>query len=1143
MITRWSNSLMFRLVTYFLLISLASTIAVGALSYYLARESLTQSVFDRLTTIANLKESELKRWVNEQTEEVVFIADTPELQTAVSQLVPLVTNDIPPTDPAYQALHDDIQARLVNLANHKESISEIFILTSVGGKIIVSTNPEHEGLYRVNDTYFRKGKFETFVQNVYPSPLTGKPAMTISTPLFDSEGKKIAVLAAHLNLSEMDEIVQTPESLAETGESYLVDKFNVFVSSERFGRIEFPRGVHTPAIDAAIQGKSGYGLYQNYQGEPVIGAYRWIGELELALLVEQNEAAALLPAQRVAITIGIVGGITALLLAIGVYLLARQIAQPILTLTETAVLVAEGNLSTLSPITSQDEIGLLATAFNKMITQLRTLYSGLENKIQELQQTEAALQRYAHRLETLHEIDRALLTAQSPHEIANAALIHIHTLIPCHRSSVTIFNFAENQAEIIAAHGNTIPGLLPGTKFSLENNSLLKDLQQGTPHVISSPESMEQDTSLSKEVLRSGLISYINFPLLWQNQLIGSLNLAGKTADFLNQENINIGQEIANQLAVAIRQTQLLEATQRQLKELSLLHAVALATTEATDENSLIEKATEAIGSILTPHNFGIMLIDETTGSLKVMPSYRGVPEKNARQYLPKGTGITGYVAQTGRPLRIGDVTQDPRYYNADPAVRSELCVPLIVNDHPIGIINIESTQKDAFSAEDETLLTTLAHQLALGIQKIRLFNQTQQEIERRRRIEKALREARDHLEMRVSERTAELTLLNRASQSLITSLNLEDVLTTVLEELRNLLDVVACSVWLLDEQTNELVCYQSSGPQGEQVRGWRLPANKGILGWAVQNKTSVLTHDAQQDTRHLRDLDEQLPLQSRSLLTLPLIIHGRVIGALQAIDDHPNRFTDSDRELLESLAATAAFAIENARLYNLARKDAQTKATLLKEVNHRVKNNLSAIIGLLYAERRHAKIKDEAIYQKIMNDLITRVQGLATVHNLLSASEWTPVLLTDLVNQLIHSTIRTLPASKSVNIIISPSPIRITAEQANYLALVLNELVTNSIKYAFNDRNHGQIIVNITQNQQNIRITYQDDGPGYPPDVLRAENPRHNVGFHLLYNIVRNSLNGTFTIQNLQNNGQTGAVAIIEFEQLVQNVTSPQPV
>jgi PAS domain S-box-containing protein len=383
---------------------------------------------------------------------------------------------------------------------------------------------------------------------------------------------------------------------------------------------------------------------------------------------------------------------------------------------------------------------------------------------------------------------------------------------------------------------------------------------------------------------------------------------------------------------------------------------------------------------------------------------------------------------------------------------------------------------------------------------------------------------AQVQVEERLRQRNRELALLNQASRALNATLDLDQVLVTVLEEVQHALGVVACSVWLADPETGELVCRQSTGPQSEVVRGWRLASGEGIAGWVVHHGESLIVPDTQSDPRHFKNVDQQTGIELRSLLSVPLRVQDNVIGALNTMDTTVNRFQDTDETLLELLAATVAMSIENARLYEQARQDAATRAMLLREVNHRVKNNLTAIIGLLYSARRQVRDADGEACQTVINELVGRVRGLDTVHSLLSASQWSPLRLSNLAAQVVRASLQLLPRHKQVSISVAPSPVLVTPDQAHHLALLFNELATNSAKYALQERDAARIDVHISQNEASTRCVFRDDGPGYPPPVLRME--RHGAGLDLVQSIARDNLNGDLSIHNDQ-----GAVSVLQFK------------
>jgi two-component system cell cycle sensor histidine kinase/response regulator CckA len=203
-----------------------------------------------------------------------------------------------------------------------------------------------------------------------------------------------------------------------------------------------------------------------------------------------------------------------------------------------------------------------------------------------------------------------------------------------------------------------------------------------------------------------------------------------------------------------------------------------------------------------------------------------------------------------------------------------------------------------------------------------------------------------ERLEEKIRLCVLELKLLNQASQALNSSLNLDHVLVTVLEEVRGLMDVVGSSIWLTDAETGDLICRQATGAYGETLRGWRLAAGEGLAGWVARHGKSLISQDTYTDERHYKEVDLCIGRDMHSVLTVPLRIKGDVIGAVQVVDMKAGRFEETDLKLLETLAGSAAIAIENARLYEKGQKEiAARKKTeeALRESENRYRTVLEA--------------------------------------------------------------------------------------------------------------------------------------------------------------------------------------------------------
>jgi two-component system NtrC family sensor kinase len=209
----------------------------------------------------------------------------------------------------------------------------------------------------------------------------------------------------------------------------------------------------------------------------------------------------------------------------------------------------------------------------------------------------------------------------------------------------------------------------------------------------------------------------------------------------------------------------------------------------------------------------------------------------------------------------------------------------------------------------------------------------------------------RKRMERAMQQRHRELELLNLAGQALNASLDLDQVLSTTLERACDLMEVFACSVWLIDPETGDLVCRCATGPHTGTVEGWRMAPGEGVVGWVAQSGESLVVADMLAEERHFRDVERQTGLVLRSAVSVPLRIKEHVIGTLQVLDPEIGRFKTTDLMLVESLASSAAIALENARLY----EDLQQRMTELRETQAQlVQSAKMAAVGELAAGVAH---------------------------------------------------------------------------------------------------------------------------------------------------------------------------------------------
>ncbi len=325
-----------------------------------------------------------------------------------------------------------------------------------------------------------------------------------------------------------------------------------------------------------------------------------------------------------------------------------------------------------------------------------------------------------------------------------------------------------------------------------------------------------------------------------------------------------------------------------------------------------------------------VVLVNPTTAFLDIQVS-QGLPANAGALKLRVGEGITGWVARTGKPARIGDVAGDPRYIMLRKNIRSELAVPLEVNGETRGVINVDSERPDAFTAADQELLESLALQAARVIQNTWLYEQLR-------------------LKARLFESLANV------SRTINSTLNLGDALHVVTREACLLMHAKMCSLMLLDNTGEWLDLRASHGAGEAYINKPRLSLSDSLLGVVARRKKPMQVENVQVSNRY-QNVDVARREGLVSLLSVPLQFGGQVIGTLSVYTGTPFHFSNEEVRILSSLAELSAIAIEKARLYERIvdveeqlRQNEKLSALglLAAEVAHEIRNPLT-VMKMLY--------------------------------------------------------------------------------------------------------------------------------------------------------------------------------------------------
>ncbi len=327
--------------------------------------------------------------------------------------------------------------------------------------------------------------------------------------------------------------------------------------------------------------------------------------------------------------------------------------------------------------------------------------------------------------------------------------------------------------------------------------------------------------------------------------------------------------------------------------QVEFLHRLADALNTTLDVNTLMHRVADLVRAVIDYRIFAILLLNDRTNELRMRFQSGHTPEIE-RMRIKVGHGVVGQAALQRRSLLIEDVSTFPQYIDANPNVRSELTVPLIVKSKVIGVLDLQSEQLGYFTTEHRRLLELTASRMSTAIENARLYT-------------------------RVSRQAETLSVLNEISREITSILDLDDLLERIGQLLKRVIDFQMFTILLWNERSSQFE-HRFSSRYGERIARIRtVELGEGLIGTAAEQRLPVLAPDVRKDPRYVAENPE-----TRSELAVPLIYKGKVIGVLDLEHTRVNYYNEDHQRTLSTLAAQVAISIANARLYQRIHEEEQ---------------------------------------------------------------------------------------------------------------------------------------------------------------------------------------------------------------------------
>ncbi len=410
---------------------------------------------------------------------------------------------------------------------------------------------------------------------------------------------------------------------------------------------------------------------------------------------------------------------------------------------------------------------------------------------------------------------------------------------------------------------------------------------------------------------------------------LGALQITRPKGPAFSADELNLLQGIEQIVAMSLFASHRAEVEQFRLRQLNLVREVSTQIANVLNVDELAARVTKLIQKTFNYYYVAIFTLERNTNALRFRSS-AVAPRKGRRRpeslkgrkssialEVETGQGLIGEAALHGTQIVCDDVRADARYRFIDslPETKSEVVIPLKLEDRVLGVLDVQSNQLKAFHPNDILVLHALADNIARAVDGAYLYS-------------------------RLRRRADQLTLVSEVSKSVTSTLNLSSIMREAANLIHEKFGYPHVSLFTVHPNRRIIAYEAGSGKRSKKLEGFTfsLDSPNGIMVWTARLGKTILVNDVMLDDRYIPS--PLPPKNTRSELCVPLLFDDKVVGLLDIQSDKLNAFTEDDQIMFEAVADTMAAAIRNADLYRSEQWRRQVSDSL-REVAGLVSDNV----------------------------------------------------------------------------------------------------------------------------------------------------------------------------------------------------------